>query len=106
MLHWLPVRYRIEYKVGLLVFKCLNSLAPSYLSNLLRPYVPTRSLRSTGQGLLCVPKTRLSTFGDRAFASFAPRLWNDLPVYLRSCESLDKFKSAYRTYLFKKCFNN
>ena len=105
-LHWLPVKYRIEYKVGLLVFKCLHALAPSYLSVLLREYVPTRSLRSAGQGLLHVPKTRLSTFGDCAFASFAPRLWNDLPVHIRSCASLETFKSAYKTYLFRKCFSN
>ena len=29
-LHWLPVKYRIEFKVLLLVFKSLNSLAPQY----------------------------------------------------------------------------
>ncbi len=29
-LHWLPVRFRIDFKVLLLVFKCLNGLAPEY----------------------------------------------------------------------------
>ena len=29
-LHRLPISYRIDYKIGLLVFKCLNGLAPSY----------------------------------------------------------------------------
>ena len=95
----------IEYKIGLFVFKCLHALAPAYLSDLVCEYVPTRSLRSTGQGLLQVPRTRLSTFGDCAFASFAPRLWNDLPVDIRSCGSLEMFKSAYKTYLFRKCFS-
>ena len=76
-LHWLPVRFRVEYKIGLIVFKCLNALAPSYLTDLLHPYVPTRSLRSASKGLLQVPRSRLSTFGARSFASFAPRLWND-----------------------------
>ena len=104
-LHWLPVRFRVEYKIGLIVFKCLNALAPSYLTDLLQPYVPTRSLRSAGKGLLQVPRSRLSTFGARSFASFAPKLWNDLPVALRNSESLDIFKSMYKTYLFNKCFN-
>ena len=27
-LHWLPIRVRIEYKILLLVFKCLHSMAP------------------------------------------------------------------------------
>ena len=104
-LHWLPVQYRVEYKVGLITYKCLHALAPSYLSDLLKPYVPTRALRSSSQGLLQVPRVRLSTFGARSFASFAPRLWNDLPVALRNIDSLDVFKSMYKTYLFNKCFN-
>ena len=31
-LHWLPLNYRIHFKILLLVYKCLNSLAPTYLS--------------------------------------------------------------------------
>ena len=37
-LHWLPVKYRILYKVRMLVYKCLNNLALEYLSSLLVPY--------------------------------------------------------------------
>ena len=101
-LHWLPVKYRVEYKIGLIVFKCLHGLAPFYLSDLLQPYAPSRSLRSASHELLHVPKSRLVTFGDRAFASFAPRLWNELPIQLRNSNYIDSFKSAYKNYLFKK----
>lgn len=31
-LHWLPVRFRIDFKILLLVFKILNGMAPPYLS--------------------------------------------------------------------------
>jgi hypothetical protein len=31
-LHWLPVRYRINFKILLLTYKCLHGLAPQYLS--------------------------------------------------------------------------
>eukprot|EP00918_Siedleckia_nematoides_P064388 GHVU01140014.1.p1 GENE.GHVU01140014.1~~GHVU01140014.1.p1 ORF type:complete len:117 (-),score=6.33 GHVU01140014.1:616-966(-) len=34
-LHWLPLEQRINYKVLVLTYKCLNGLAPSYLSQLL-----------------------------------------------------------------------
>ena len=34
-LHWLPIRARIEYKILLLVFKCLHNMVPKYLENLL-----------------------------------------------------------------------
>ncbi|KAI4890143.1 hypothetical protein NFI96_020029 [Prochilodus magdalenae] len=40
-LHWLPVTERIHYRVLLLTFKALHRLAPTYLSALLHPYVPS-----------------------------------------------------------------
>ena len=46
-LHWLPVRKRIELKILLLAYKCLHGTAPSYLRELLKEYVPPRTLRST-----------------------------------------------------------
>ena len=27
-LHWLPIKYRIDFKIAVLAFKCLNGLAP------------------------------------------------------------------------------
>ena len=29
-LHWLPIKFRIQFKVALLVYKVLNGMAPSY----------------------------------------------------------------------------
>ena len=46
-LHWLPVSARIHFKIALLTFKSLHTIAPSYLSSLIRPYVPSRALRSS-----------------------------------------------------------
>ncbi len=43
-LHWLPIKFRISYKILLLAYKALNGLAPAYLTNLLSRYNPTRSL--------------------------------------------------------------
>lgn len=60
-LHWLPVKFRIQFKVLLIVFKCLNGLAPSYLSKLLQPHTTVRALRSSNQLLLAGPRSRLST---------------------------------------------
>ena len=36
-LHWLPVQQRIEYKVCVLVYKCLHQAAPTYLAELCSP---------------------------------------------------------------------
>ena len=48
-LHWLPVQYRIIFKVLLLVYKGLNGLAPAYISELLHYRTSSRSLRSSSQ---------------------------------------------------------
>ena len=54
-LHWLPLQARIDYKICPLCFKCINKTAPSYLSDLLEQYVPSRLLRSGSRKLLKIP---------------------------------------------------
>ena len=45
-LHWLPITYRIQFKILLIVFKAFNGLAPLYISELLQPKpVPRYNLR-------------------------------------------------------------
>ena len=105
-LHWLPVRQRIEYKIILLTFKGLHGLAPSYIADLLESYKPTRALRSCDLQLLKQPKTKLKTYGDRAFCQAAPTLWNELPVNLRQCNTLHTFKRQLKSVLFKRAFEN
>lgn len=104
-LHWLPVQYRIDYKILLLVFKCLHHLAPSYLSELIHVYSPSRVLRSSNLNILAVPCTRLKRRGDRAFSVVGPRLWNNLPIQIRTAHSLPVFKSLLKTHLFSLAFN-
>ncbi|KAI2648195.1 putative RNA-directed DNA polymerase from transposon BS [Labeo rohita] len=104
-LHWLPVRFRIDFKVLMLVFKCLNGLAPSYLSDLCE-YHPERTLRSANQSLLTVPKSKLKSRGDRAFAIAAPKLWNKLPIHIKTAPTLHIFKSKLKTYLFNIAYDS
>ena len=99
-LHWLPIKFRIQFKVLLLVYKALNGLAPKYIKELLMPYKPRRHLRSEAKGLLDEPRTRLK-FGDRAFSISAPRLWNALPQHLKDSTSCQAFKKCLKTHLFR-----
>ena len=90
--HWLPVHYRIVFKILLLVYKALNGTAPSYISGLLKYHTSERKLRSSSQHPLATPKARLKLYGERVFAVVAPRLWNSIPLELRSSSSIDIFK--------------
>ena len=67
-LHWLPVSARTHFKIALLTFKSLHTIAPSYLSSLIRPDVPSRALRSSSAQRICVPHVS-SVFGSRGFRS-------------------------------------
>jgi hypothetical protein len=100
-LHWLPVARRIEFKINLITYKCLNDQAPEYLCELISVYNPPRSLRSTDQNLLSVPTTRLKSYGDRAFSKAAPTLWNKLPEDVKRATSLGDFKQKLKCHLFK-----
>ena len=60
-LHWLPIRYRIMFKILLITYKALNILAPSYVRDLLTPYIPSRQLRSSSKNLLVIPHFNLKT---------------------------------------------
>lgn len=103
-LHWLPINFRIEFKILLLTYKSLHNLAPPYLSDLLHPYTPSRTLRSSSLGLLHAPSARLTTMGHRAFSRVSPRLWNSLPVNIRNSDSLAQFKVKLKTHLFRTAY--
>ena len=100
-LHWLPIRDRIDFKVLMLAYKCLNGLAPSYLAELLTLYIPGRPTRSADNYDLVVPRTRRG-YGDRSFAHAAPTLWNELPMSIKVSPTLEIFKTLLKTHLFSK----
>ena len=103
-LHWLPVRSRILYKVLLTVYKTQHGFAPKYLVDLLNPYIPVRSLRSSSLHLLDIPQTNLTKYGDRAFAVCAAKEWNKLPVTIREVTTVETFKVGLKTHLFRLAY--
>ena len=103
-LHWLPVRWRVQHKLLVLVFSDLHELAPKYLQYLVTPYSPNRNLRSADQGLLVVPRYNLEGYGRRAFSLSGPAVWNSLPENIRQSNTLVKFKTLLKTRLFKLAY--
>ena len=81
-LHWLPIQYRIIFKILLLVYKSLNGTSASYLAQKLHYRSHTRSLRSVSNELLIQPRSYTKTYGDRAFAVHTPKEWNLIPYFI------------------------
>ena len=104
--HFLPVNARIEFKVCTLVYKCLNGLAPSYLSCLIEPKHSLESLRIHNDPLLLHrPKLDTRNYKNRRFSIIAPQLWNSLPLQTRNSDTLTIFLSKLKTFFFTKYFN-
>ena len=98
-LHWLPISYRIKFKVLLLVYKCINGMGPVYLTSMFKFANFTHNIQ------LIEPRI-LSQYGERSFQKAGPKMWNELPLDIKTCNSLESFKVALKTYLFTKAFNS
>jgi hypothetical protein len=100
--HWLPVQSRIQYKLLLLTYNALNNIGPSYVKDLLEPYQPARMLRSQNMNMLVKPVPRQVSLGGRAFYVQAPGAWNDLPLELKTKQTVSAFKKGLKTFLFQQ----
>ena len=99
-LHWLPVDKRIIFKILMLVYKCLYYNSPTYLCTLMAQRISRPGLRSSSDtSILQIPRFNTS-FGENAFMSCAPKLWNALPLPIRQAPSLESFKKYLKTHLF------
>ena len=96
-LHWLPVRFRIHFKILLLTFKPLNGMAPDYvMKRLTRVRKHARS--NSGITISHPVGKMLKSVGDRAFSVAAPTLWNAFPASL--------YNSYYFSIYFKILLEN
>ena len=100
-LQWLPVSYRIEYKIALLTYKAPTIQQPQYMSELIRLYETPRQLRPRGANILQYSPAVLN-FTRSAFCHASPTIWNNLPenVIPDITVSTDTFKSRLKTALY------
>ena len=100
-LHWLRIHDRVVYKVAVLMFHCIiDDTAPVYLKDLVHNCRSSRSLRSFEWKNLSMTRHKLSQVQNSSFGSVSPRIWNDLPFYIKAASSLTVFKKLLKiTYL-------
>ncbi|XP_036444512.1 uncharacterized protein LOC118820323 [Colossoma macropomum] len=102
----LPVAARIIFQTLTLAGKAQNGPDPPYFmaaGNI--PFVP-RALGASSKAQLVPPS--LQTHGrqaSRPFSVLAPGWWNELPLAVRTADSLAVFKRKLKTHLFLKCLS-
>ena len=104
-LHWLHIQERVVYKVAVLMFCCIiDDTTLVYLKDLVHNHRTSRSLRSFEQKNVLTTQHKLSQVWNSSFASVGPRIWNDLPLYIKAASCLTVFKKLLKTYLFSKTY--
>lgn len=99
-LHWLPVQKRISFKALCLMHKALHKTGPSYFQERFSWYTPSRNLRSSSAFMVMVPRIKRVNWGGRTLPYLGGKLWNSLPLALRSQSTLQLFRKQLKTWLF------
>ena len=103
-LHWLPVKFRIHFKICSITFRTLKENHPAYLADLLAWPKCSKYLRSTNSNLFVVPRIKTKT-GSRAFSISGPALSNALPVPIRNAKTILTFRKLHKSHLFDLAFH-
>jgi len=102
-LHWLPIEWRIKFKIAYITYKTVFTTQPAYLHSLLKHYVPSRTLHSSGSNLLFVPRV-CTGFGSRSFSVATPIIWNSLLLDIRNSSTISCFRRQLKTFFYKAAF--
>ena len=103
-LHWLPVQYRVTFRIAVLVHLIKNTGYPAYLRQLQQDYEPVRSLRSSTTNLICKTATG-AVLASHGFRHSAVYVWNNLPDNIREAKTCDIFKRKLKTHLCRLVFD-
>ncbi len=91
-LHWLPVTFRIDFKVLLL-----------FINHSMALDLNTLQICSININQLEIPRVHTKQ-GESAFSYVAVHSWNQLPEEIRCAKTLATFKSSLKTHLFSCAF--
>ena len=87
--------------------KSQNGSTPTYLSDFLHLYTPSRQLRSsTDTRVFRIPSFHTQSSGQRFFSYQAPTTWNKVPASIRHASSVSSFKSSLKILLFSRTFSS
>ena len=99
-LHWLPIAKRCQFKILTMTYRALHHNAPTYICDMLNWYQPAGTLRSASTTSLVPNRNRTIRYGIRLLDTSSAELWNPLPDYIKSADTIITFKTYLNTYMF------
>ena len=97
-LRWLPVTRFLKYTLGVLAFKCVKGLAPSYLCHRFKTRDCVHERNTRYKNNLNIP-TYKSASRQCTLLYRATSFWNSLPCEIRGCDNLPIFKRHLKEFL-------
>ena len=80
------------------IFKTLNDLNPSFMKDLFQFRVSNRPVRNKYKLNLEVPSINQVRYGEKSLRSLGPKIWNSLPLHIKSSENLKEFKNLIKIW--------
>jgi len=106
-LHWLPIDYRISYKLCIIMHLVHTNHAPQYLLDCVQTVARSSrrpGLRSSDTATYIKPRCR-TKFGERGFCYVGPAAWNSLLHHLHQITDTGLFKRRLKTELFRSAYH-
>ena len=103
-LHWLLVKYRINFKLCCITHYALSIGEPHYVNSLLIPRLNPHSLHSSSFNPHMLPFFNEMSNGFCSFAYTAPFLWYFLPNTVPSAPSYLSLRKNLKTYFSNQAF--
>ncbi len=95
--NWMSLQHRRNMNKCILMYKCLNNLAPCYLTDLFQTNNSIHQYRTGQSNNLHVVKSKVE-YTNRSYTFTGARLWNSLPQNVKDMPTLSSFKHSCKTY--------
>ena len=97
------INLRNHRSVCIELFKTLNDINPSFMKELFQLRITNRPVRENYLLNMFVPKTNQVKYGTKSLRNLAPKIWNSLPLQIKTAENLDIFKDLIKSWDGASC---
>ena len=80
------------------IYKTVNDLIPSYMKEILEKRDGNRVTHDRYKSNLNIPRRNQVTFGTKSLKFYGPKIWNALPVNIKTAENLNVFKDLIKKW--------
>lgn len=112
-LHWLPIKQRIQFKWGLLIYKVIKLGLPRYFGPYFTPYICKIATRRSVPSKMMLDRDiipfnrkihKSKVHFDNNFFVSGPCLWNKFPENVRCADTIGSFRRLLKGHLFDIAF--